>query len=208
VTRPSASRHAALVAAICFTLLALLVQLGLTRTWDEAGLSAALALRSSRVTSVMLVVTLAGGGVILGPFALAFAAWLRAARGGRTAAFYIVTSLSGWVIYALLKMGIDRPRPSLIPRLNPAGWVSFPSGHAMLATVIIGLAMVLATERSRQAVSSRAILVAGTLVIAGVAVSRVYLGVHYPSDVIGGVLAGWAWIGVGLGVLRPRLVPA
>jgi undecaprenyl-diphosphatase len=206
VTRPKASsKHTALVAALCFALLSLLVQLGVTEAYDEAGLTAVLALRRPALTNFMLVVTAAGGGLTLGPFALAFGAWLRTFRGGSTAAFYIVTCLTGWGMEALLKLLFGRARPTLIPRLGGgAGWVSFPSGHAMMSTVIFGLAIVLATERTRETAGSRAMIAAGGALIAGVAASRVYLGVHYPSDVIAGVLGGWAWIGLALAVHRSR----
>lgn len=206
MTKHPASTYPALAAALAFSLLAVLVQLGLTTPVDEAGLRAVLSVRSPAFTSVMLVFTTAGGALIVLPFALAFGAWLRTFRGGTTAAFYIVTGLTGWGMHALLKLVFGRARPTLIPRLHGAGWVSFPSGHAMTSTVIFGLAMVVATERSRGSRSSRAIIAAGCLVIAGVALSRVYLGVHYPSDVLAGVLGGWAWIGAALAWLRPRMV--
>ena len=202
MTRHPAATRTALVAALSFSVLAVLVQLGLTGPLDEAGLHAALAARTPPLTRVMLLITAAGGPLIAVPFTLGFCAWLRAFRGGRTAVFYIVTCLSGWGMYALLKIALGRPRPSLIPRLDGAGWVSFPSGHAMIATIVFGLAMVLATERSRGTGGSRAIIAAGCIVIAGVALSRIYLGVHYPSDVVAGVLCGWAWIGAALAWFR------
>jgi undecaprenyl-diphosphatase len=56
--------------------------------------------------------------------------------------------------------------------------------------------------------NSRLIRVTACLLIAGIAGSRVYLGVHYPSDVIGGILGGTAWVGGALGWLRPRMAPS
>lgn len=206
MTKHSAATHTALAAALSFSLLATMIQLGLTRPVDEAGLRAMLAVRTPALTNLMLVFTTAGGILIALPFALTFGAWLRTFRGNPTAVFYIVTCLTGWGMQALLKAVFGRARPTLIPRLHGAGWVSFPSGHAMTATIIFSLAMVLATERSRGTAGSRTIIAAGCVVIAGVALSRVYLGVHYPSDVLAGVLGGWAWIGAALAWLRPRMV--
>jgi len=202
VIKRSVSTHTALAAALAFTLLAILVQLGLTTPYDEAGLRGVLAIRSPALTSVMLVFTTAGGGLIALPFALAFGAWLATFRGRSTAGFYVLDCLTGWGMHALLKLVFGRARPTLIPRLHGAGWVSFPSGHAMTSTVIYGLAILLATERSRGTIGSRVMIVAGCVLIAGVSFSRVYLGVHYPSDVVAGMLGGWAWIGAALAVHR------
>ena len=205
--KPSASTRTALAAALAFTVVSLLVQLRITQPYDDAGLRLMLALRSPALTSFMLVFTNLGGGFIAVPFALAFGAWLRTWRGSGPARFYVVTCLSGWGVHALLKLLFGRARPAVIPRLHLSGWVSFPSGHAMMSTVVFGLAMVLATERKRDSLLSRVIITAGGILIAGIAASRVYLGVHYPSDVIAGVLGGWAWIGAALALLRPRLEP-
>jgi undecaprenyl-diphosphatase len=202
VTKRSVFTHTALAAALAFTLLAILVQLGLTTPYDEAGLRGVLAIRSPALTSVMLVFTTAGGGLIALPFALAFGAWLATFRGRSTAGFYVLVCLTGWGMHALLKLVFGRARPTLIPRLHGAGWVSFPSGHAMTSTVIYGLAILLATERSRGTIGSRVMIVAGCVLIAGISFSRVYLGVHYPSDVVAGMLGGWAWIGAALAVHR------
>jgi undecaprenyl-diphosphatase len=201
IKRP-VSTHTALAAALAFTLLAILVQLGLTTPYDEAGLRGVLAIRSPALTSLMLVFTTAGGGLIALPFALAFGAWLATFRGRSTAGFYVLACLTGWGMHALLKLVFGRARPTLIPRLHGAGWVSFPSGHAMTSTVIYGLAILLATERSRGTIGSRVMIVAGCVLIAGISFSRVYLGVHYPSDVVAGMLGGWAWIGAALAVHR------
>lgn len=206
MTKTTVSTRTALAAALAFTLLSILVQARLTTPYDEAGLRGVLAIRTPLLTQLMLGFTTVGGALVALPFALAFGTWLTG-RGVRTGAFYIVTCLTGWGMHALFKLVFGRARPTLIPRLHGAGWVSYPSGHAMTSTVIFGLAVVLATERLRGTVGSRAIIAAGCLLIAGVAFSRVYLGVHYPSDVIAGMLGGWAWIGAALAWLRPRMEP-
>jgi undecaprenyl-diphosphatase len=124
-------------------------------------------------------------------------------RGWRRSALcYGVTVLTGWGLNALLKEGFRRHRPDIIPRLDGAGWYSFPSGHAMLAPLVFGLGAFLLTRGSPPMVR-RAVRTAAVLLCLSIACSRVYLGVHYPSDVIGALLAGTGWAALGVAVYSP-----
>lgn len=93
----------------------------------------------------------------------------------------------------LLKLVFMRPRPSFFAPLTAATGYSFPSGHTLNAVVLAGLLGLLAAQgRSRRARVVIAVLVACSVGLVGL--SRVYLGVHYPSDVLGSVLFGVAWL--------------
>jgi undecaprenyl-diphosphatase len=110
----------------------------------------------------------------------------------RLALFFLIGSAGGFLLNSGLKELYDRPRPAL-PESIRASHHSFPSGHAMLSmSVYLSLAMVLATRARTRAVQayvlSLAVLLAGL-----VGLSRVYLGHHYPTDVLAGWLAGVAW---------------
>lgn len=99
----------------------------------------------------------------------------------------------GQVLSSLLKLGIDRPRPDLVAHLAEVQTLSFPSGHAMLAAVTyLTLGSLLArsadTRRTKAFFLSFAVLLA--LMIG---MSRIYLGVHWPSDVLAGWCIGFAW---------------
>lgn len=99
----------------------------------------------------------------------------------------------GMLLSTLLKRAIDRPRPALVPHLSYVGSTSFPSGHSMLSAVVyLTLGSLLA--RLVRPVRLKLYLLAVALLLTFlVGVSRVYLGVHYPSDVLAGWAAGLAW---------------
>ncbi len=120
--------------------------------------------------------------------------FLLLARKYRNAIFMLVTSLGGVVITALLKFTFDRPRPELALQHVYADTASFPSAHAMLSIVVYLAFGLLATH----AVTERALkcYVLGVAVLLGILVgfSRIYLGMHWPSDVLAGWSAGISWV--------------
>jgi undecaprenyl-diphosphatase len=179
--------------ALGFLLVAGLVQGGLTAGLDAAGLEAAAALRRPILTTLWLGATFLGSGTVLFPLSGVFAALLWR-RGPRWSEYYLLAALAGWALSSSLKALFARPRPRVVPHLDGAGWWSFPSGHAMESTVVLGLGVLLLTETMTSRAAIRWIRGLGIAVIAAIGLSRVYLGVHYPSDVLGGWLAGGAWV--------------
>ncbi|NLS26871.1 hypothetical protein S2M10_18590 [Sphingomonas sp. S2M10] len=117
-----------------------------------------------------------------------------AAFGKRAEALLLGGSLIGAsVINALLKLFLHRPRPDVVPHLAEVSSASFPSGHAMIAAAVyltLGV-MVARTQASRWA---RAYLLAlAVLLVLLIGCSRVFLGVHWPSDVLAGWCFGAVW---------------
>jgi undecaprenyl-diphosphatase len=103
---------------------------------------------------------------------------------------------SGAILSALLKLGFDRPRPDLIAHLSHAYSSSFPSGHAMLSAVTyltLGVLLARAHERRRTKIIVMTYGVTFTVLIG---LSRIYLGVHWPTDVMAGWALGAAWAAV------------
>jgi undecaprenyl-diphosphatase len=188
-------RHspAVLVLLCCFILTATLVVSGVTLPGDEAILRAAGGMRTDWLTSVMRFFTLLGNGKVEIPLALLLVGYFWWKGEQPTARRYFLACVSGELVYAVAKALFGRPRPQVIERLSDAGWSSFPSGHATLAPVIYTLGLVL-LSRSINAGSSRPVLLGlGIVFPVVIAVSRVYLGVHYPSDVVAGLFLGSAW---------------
>ncbi len=131
-----------------------------------------------------VVLTLATAGVVI---------FLGLDRRYRAMGFVAASTVGGWLLSAGLKAMFDRPRPDLVPQLMRAYFSSYPSGHSMMSAVVYltlgGLLARLVTERHL-----KFYFLALAAFLAGiVGVSRVYLGVHYPTDVLAGWTAGGAW---------------
>ena len=110
-----------------------------------------------------------------------------------SAALFTSSVLGGFLLSTVLKISFRRARPELWPALATEETYSFPSGHATLATVFYGgLAAVTFHLSPRRLVRGGALAGAGALVC-GIGASRVYLGAHWTTDVVGGTLLGLSW---------------
>jgi undecaprenyl-diphosphatase len=141
----------------------------------------------------MTEITALGGGTILTLLTILVAAYLVAARRPAMAAFVIAAVSGGAVLSALLKDIFERPRPELVAHLVNASSASFPSGHAMNSAVTyLTLGALLAQTESSHTVRIY-LIVAAIFLTLMVGVSRVYLGVHWPTDVAAGWCVGGVW---------------
>ncbi|WP_167508025.1 phosphatase PAP2 family protein [Corallococcus aberystwythensis] len=138
-------------------------------------------------------VTSLGGFPVLSLITTAVCGFLLVARRYRTSLFVLSSIVGGWILNALLKNLFHRPRPSVVPHLTETMSTSFPSGHAMLSAITyLTLGALLAQFAEHRRVKVYLLAVALVLSVL-VGCTRVYLGVHYPSDVLGGWVAGLAW---------------
>ena len=132
--------------------------------------------------------TALGGVGVLTLLTLAALSYLLLLGKPKLMLFVLVAVGGGLLLSTLLKLGFDRPRPELVPHGSYVYTASFPSGHSMLAaTVYLTLGALLVRAQPRRRLKAF-ILASSILVTLLVGVSRVYLGVHWPTD----VLAGWA----------------
>lgn len=123
--------------------------------------------------------------------------YLLSRRLHRLAAFVVVTTLGSSVLNGLAKAAIDRARPHFDNPIVIASGKSFPSGHAQAALVGYGVLLAVFLPLVPRA-ARRWALAAGILMTLLIGFSRIALGVHYVSDVLGGYLAGAAWL-LGMG---------
>ena len=134
-----------------------------------------------------------GGVAILTFITLASALYLFLSNKKGLALYLLAAVGTGAMFSSLLKAGFDRPRPDLVPHGSIVYTASFPSGHSLIAAIVyLTLAALLAESqpRYRFKIYSLSLAIVMTLLIG---ISRVYLGVHWPSDVVAGWLGGSAW---------------
>jgi len=137
--------------------------------------------------------TALGGAGFLTLLTLASAGFLALQRKRGLALYLLAAVASGTLASTLLKLGFDRPRPDLVAHGQVVYTSSFPSGHSMLSAVVyLTLGALLASGQTNLPLRAYLIGLAVFLAVL-VGVSRVYLGVHWPTDVLGGWTAGAAW---------------
>lgn len=119
--------------------------------------------------------------------------WLVRNRAHKLAVFLVVTSIAGGIVDTIVKVVVARPRPSFDDPIATAMGKSFPSGHAMSSVICYGaVVLVVLPLLSRR---GRAVLIGATAAwVVGIGISRLALGVHYMSDVLGGFVLGAAWL--------------
>lgn len=138
-------------------------------------------------------ITALGSPAVLGLFVLITVVFLFLAGQKRLSLYMLAATAGGTLAVTILKEGFDRPRPNLSPGGVYVYTASFPSGHAMVSAVVY---MTLGALIARLVPGARLKLYVMTIAFCMtglVGFSRVYLGVHWPSDVLAGWAAGAAW---------------
>ena len=143
-----------------------------------------------------LDVTALGSSTVLGLVVIAVLGFLVLQARYRTALVVALTAISGEMVNGAMKQAFNRARPSIVPHLREVFTTSFPSGHAMESAIVyLTLGAILMRAAESRLTKLYCFLVA-ILLTALVGLSRVYLGVHYPTDVIGGWIVGFVWASV------------
>jgi undecaprenyl-diphosphatase len=190
----------ALVGIWGFVELAEMVDEGETRQLDTALLMALrnpadpeLALGPPWLAEMMRDITALGGVAVLALLALGVAGYLILLHRYDLVVLVVVSVGGAILLNYFLKLGFDRPRPDLVPHLTTAYQASFPSGHSMSsAATYLTLGAMLARVQGRRRLKIYFLALA-IVVMVLIGISRVYLGVHWPTDVLAGWAAGAIW---------------
>lgn len=146
-------------------------------------------LETSSLTIVMKIFTWIGSGYIVSIIALIGFLFLYRKQKNRGQAFLLVSVVLGTMLLNhLLKLYFKRERPE-IHRLIEIGGFSFPSGHSMMAFSLYAIIAYITWHHTKTMTGKTLLLIFSIIMIVMIGVSRIYLGVHYPSDVVGGYAA-------------------
>jgi len=138
-------------------------------------------------------VTSLGSVVVVCFIVASFAGYLFLSGRRSSAILMLVSATGGLVLNDVLKIIFDRPRPDLSLSSIRVFTSGFPSGHAALSTVAYFIMASLLAQSARSALLKRYIMTTATLLVLLIGMSRVYLGVHYPTDVLAGWCVGASW---------------
>jgi undecaprenyl-diphosphatase len=167
--------------------------------WDHAIQSWVHGLTTPMLTQVMLGLSWMGSPFALVP-AVALAAgllWWR--RMKDDAVLVIAAAVGGVALNEVMKLYFKRLRPDLPWAFVHEHSFSFPSGHSVLAMVMYGVIVYKTQDKLRSWWAKAALMVGALVMVVGIGVSRVYLGVHYPSDVAAGYFVGAVWLAAVIG---------
>jgi undecaprenyl-diphosphatase len=150
----------------------------------------------------MIEITALGTGVVVMMIVAVAALFLVLARHKYSAILLLASTAGGIVLDGVLKLGFNRPRPSIfVPEVHTVS-SSFPSGHAMSAAIVYTTVAYTAARLHKRKWARWLVMMTAIVVIVLISFSRLYLGVHYPSDVLAGIAIGLAWAGFCMAILE------
>lgn len=174
---------------------------------DEAAFSIAKSLVGDTTTQVMKIFTFLGSHYFLVPANILLAVIYLLRKKSRYTLKVAAIALTSLLIMLGLKLLFQRERP-LIPLLEPARGLSFPSGHTFMSVCFYGLIMIIIwKEEKYHPVAKWVLLILSLLIVIMIGFSRIYLRVHYFTDVMAGFCIGFSWLLISsyiIDQIRPR----
>ena len=150
-------------------------------------------MRRSWLTPIAIDVSAMGSSVVLGLVTFVAVLVLVMVQRTRHATQMSVASIGAAVLTTILKVTLARARPEIVTHIAQASGFAYPSGHSLGAATVFTTSAIIIAQHLRRGIHKMVVSVMATFLIVLVCLSRVYLGVHYPSDVAAGLVAGCAW---------------
>jgi undecaprenyl-diphosphatase len=183
----------AFIALAIFSWLANGVLAGQTWQLDSSLRAFAYAHSSPALTALMRAISALATPPVLAFLSAALILWFVRAHWQRATVWLVVDMAGAFLLTVELKRFFARPRPLPFSMAEPATY-SFPSGHALASFCFYFVAAGLLTARIQNSLAKVVLWVAAALLVVGIGASRIYLGVHYPSDVLAGYAAAAIWV--------------
>jgi undecaprenyl-diphosphatase len=185
---------AAIGALVLFAWLTDEVLEGETRHFDDVTRAAVHQFASPALTSLMRGISFLGSTLFLTLATIVVVLWFLYRKWRREAKLFAITMIGASLLNTTLKVAFKRPRPVPFFNLLAPESYSFPSGHSLASCCFFGALAALLTARLEDSKLRAAIWVVSTLLFLLIGLSRIYLGVHYTTDVIAGFVAALIWI--------------
>jgi membrane-associated phospholipid phosphatase len=198
----------AVICSVAFATLGLRVRSGATQAFDLAVMRWMGAHQSKTLSYAADQLTHLGTGIVVLTVVGVTALLLWNTAHKHSARLLLAAVAGNIILNNVLKLLFDRPRPDVFVWQTTALSSSFPSGHAMSATVCYGTVAYLAARLQKHHWARVLTLGSAAILILLICMTRLYLGVHYPSDVIAGMLVGLAWAGFCMATLEASLALA
>ncbi|MDM5154853.1 phosphatase PAP2 family protein [Bacillus sp. DX1.1] len=179
---------------ICFVVLSLSYHTACIEKFDNVISEFIQSFRNDYLTSYFVWMSYIGSEKIYFPLLLIVAMYFLIRTKLLSAVFLLINYYGSRYLNSMLKLWYERPRPDVSQLVTATGY-SFPSGHTMNATAFLGFIAYVTITEHRISLHKKLLLIFITcFIISSISVSRVYLGVHHPSDILAGWAAGGSWL--------------
>jgi membrane-associated phospholipid phosphatase len=185
---------AAISALLFFAWLSDEVLEGETRHFDDATRAAVHQLASPALTTAMRGISFLGSTIFLTIATIVVVYWFHFRNCRREAVLFVITMVGASLLNTTLKLAFKRPRPVPFFNLSAPESYSFPSGHSLASCCFFGALAAILTARLKSKSVRSAVWVLATTMFLLIGLSRIYLGVHYTTDVIAGFAGAMIWI--------------